>query len=384
MNYDWDFPNGAGYAGDMSSIGDRVLQGLEQLNLGLLQRDVAERIGMTPDAFSRALHGKRQFASIEIARLADLMAADLHWLITGEPDPNRLIVAARHNFDHATGLRTIPGSADDQQVLADIALAYRQAYPDPEKVSERGTAAGWSDSAAVVRKALGPDFVRHFADRLEQHLGVEVVRVAELSTAYSFTVGGRPVIALPATANWFRENWDLAHELGHLVKSHHDDGVSGSEADRREAAANAFAAELLLPAETLKNVDWESAGDEELAGHVWNWGISTDALSRRLCALFGHTSARVAQWAAGPTQRLLRHHLPAESELDEITLRMDEAAQRRFPLSLQEAHLKRVESGELGRATLAWMLGIDVTALEVDSPEIPEVNADDLASALGL
>jgi hypothetical protein len=63
---------------------------------------------------------------------------------------------------------------------------------------------------------------------------------------------------------------------------------------------------------------------------------------------------------------------------------MDAAAQRRFPLSLQEAHLKRVESGEIGRATLAWMLGIDATALEVDSPEIPEVNADDLASALGL
>jgi hypothetical protein len=30
------------------------------------------------------------------------------------------------------------------------------------------------------------------------------------------------------------------------------------------------------------------------------------------------------------------------------------------------------------------MLGIDVEALEVDSPEVPEVSADDLASALGL
>jgi Zn-dependent peptidase ImmA (M78 family) len=368
----------------MSSIGDRALQGLRELCPGLLQRDVAERIGMTPDAFSRALNGKRQFASIELARLADLTGADLHWLIAGQPDPNRLSVAARHNFDHATGLRTIPGRADDEQVLADIALAYRQAYPHPDKDPERGMPAGSTDSAALVRKALGQDFVRHFADRLEQHIGVEVVRVAELSTAYSFTVGSHPVIALPATGNWFRENWDLAHELGHLVKSHHDDGINEREADRHEAAANTFAAELLLPAESLKNIDWESAGDEELAGYVWAWGISTDALCRRLCTLCGHSPARVAQWAAGPTQRLLRHHLPVESELDEITARMDAAAQRRFPLSLQEAHLKRVESGEIGRATLAWMLGIDATALEVDSPEIPEVNADDLASALGL
>jgi transcriptional regulator with XRE-family HTH domain len=41
----------------------------------LRHREVAERIGMTPDAFSRALHGKRQFSSIELARLADLTAA---------------------------------------------------------------------------------------------------------------------------------------------------------------------------------------------------------------------------------------------------------------------------------------------------------------------
>jgi Zn-dependent peptidase ImmA (M78 family) len=382
--YDWDFPNGAGYPMGMSSIGDRVLQALTGLGPGSRQRDVAEQIGMTPDAFSRALHGKRQFASIELARLAELIGADLHWLITGLPDPNRLRVAARHNFDHATRLRTIPGRGADEQVLADVALAYRQAYPDPEKDPERWMAPDWAESAALVRKTLGAGFVRCFADRLEQHLSIGVVRVAELSTAYSFTVGGRPVIALPASANWFRENWDLAHELGHLVKGHHDDGISELEADRHEAAANAFAAELLLPAETLKTVNWESTGDEELAGLVWDWGISTDALCRRLCTLLGQSPARIARWAAGPTQRLLRHHLSIESELDEITARMDEAAQRRFPLSLQEAHLKRVESGEIGRATLAWMLGIDATALEVDAPEIREINADDLASALGL
>src|ERR1700737_2384592 len=103
----------------MSSIGDRVLQRLEQVSPRPLRRDLAERIGMTPDAFSRALNGNRQFASIELARLADLLDADLHWLITGQPDPNRVSVAARHDFDHATGQRTIPGRAGDEQTLSD-------------------------------------------------------------------------------------------------------------------------------------------------------------------------------------------------------------------------------------------------------------------------
>src|SRR5258708_39873638 len=48
-----------------------------------------------------------------------------------------------------------------------------------------------------------------------------------------------------------RPDRELWCELGHLVMDHHEDGISESEADQRESAANAFAAELLLPAETL-------------------------------------------------------------------------------------------------------------------------------------
>lgn len=362
----------------MLTIGDRVLQRLEQLDPRPMHRDIADRIGMTPDAFSRALNGKRQFSSIELARLAEQIDADLHWLITGQRDPNRLTIAARHHFNHANGERTVPGRASDKPVLEDIALAYRQAYSEPGKTP------ALPRSAADVRAALGDNFVRPFADRLELRLGVAVVRVAELSTAYCVTVGGRHIIAVPATGNWFRENWDIAHELGHLVMGHHDNGLTPVTADEREAAANAFAADLLLPMPVLNDVNWDSVSDEELASLVWSWGVSTDALCRRLSAVLGHTPNPVARWAPYPTQRLLRRHLRIESELDEITGRMDTASQRRFPLALQEAHLNLIASGTISTDTLAWMLGIDAAALEVDTPEIPEVAADDVAAALGL
>jgi Zn-dependent peptidase ImmA (M78 family) len=325
-----------------------------------MQRELAERTGMTPDAFSRALHGQRQFAAIEIALLAEEIGADVHWLITGQPDPNQLSVAARHYFDHTTGQRTIPGRARDEQVLADIALA------------------------AVMRECLGADFVRPFADRVEERLGVDVVRAGELSTAYSLRIGGRSVIGVPATGNWFRENWDLAHELGHLAKGHHDDGISEHESDEHEAAANAFAADLLLPAPDLQQVPWQSITDDDLAAHVWGWGISTDALCNRLSAIRREVPDIVARWARYTTQRLLRYHLHIASDVDEITDRMDAAAQRRFPRSLQEAHLEQIASGAISKATLAWMLAIDADALEVDAPVIPVVGADELAAALGL
>ncbi|WP_322754046.1 XRE family transcriptional regulator [Frankia sp. Cas3] len=362
----------------MQSIGDRMLEHIARVRPTTRHRDIAENIGMTPDAFSRALNSKRAFSSIELARLADLLNADIHWLITGKSDPHRLVVAARHRFDHATGHRDIPGRDADEQVLRDIALAYRQTYPEPQQ------APALPESPDDVRSALGENFVRPFAEQLENRLRVDVVRVADLSTAYSFTAGGHRVIALPATGNWFRENWSMAHELGHLVGGHHDQGLSDAERDRHEAAANAFAADLLLPRESLAAIDWEHLDAVGLASLVWRWGVSTDALARRLNALNGHLPTVVRTWAGQTTQRLLRHYWASDSSEDEITLRMDAAAQRRFPLSLQEAHLTGISSGVLGKGTLAWMLGIDPDALEVDIPTVPDVDVDDLAMALGL
>jgi Zn-dependent peptidase ImmA (M78 family) len=362
----------------MHGIGERVLDRIGQVCPDARHRDIASGIGMTPDAFSRALNGKRQFSSIELARLADRLDADLHWLITGNPDPNRLGVAARHDFDHETGRRDVPGREGDEQTLNDIALAYRQAYPEPEPPKGDLPA-----SADALRNELGRGFVRSLAELLER-IGVDVVRVAELSTAYSFTIGGRRVIAIPATGNWFRENWSMGHELGHLAMAHHDDGLAADVSDEHEAAANAFAADLLLPEDAVKKIDWDGVRDPELADHIWTWGVSTDALARRLNSVNGYVPPRVAFWAGHPTQRLLRRWLMLDSDTDEITLRMDAASQRRFPIALQEAHLERVASGAIGKGTLAWMLGIDADALEVDAPDVPEVDVDDLTRALGL
>jgi len=363
-------------------IGRRAKARMDEVNLDRTHRQIANDIGMTPDAFSRALAGKRAFSSIELARLADLLRADIHWLITGEPDPYRLVVAARHEFDFESGRRDVPGRADDEAVLQDIGLAYRQA--------SQGSPLPPSDlpeTPATVRGRLGDGFVRRFADLLESRVGVDVVRLAGLSTSYCFSVAGRHVIVVAATGNWFRENWSIAHELGHLAEGHIADGLSSAERDAHEIKANAFAAELLLPAAQMQATDWAGISAYGLASRVWEHGVSTDALARRLAALGIPTGESVATWAAQPTQRLLRRHWesPSVDEGDAITHRMDEAATRRFPLSLQESHLTMIARGDLGKGTLAWMLGIVPEDLEVDVPaDVEEVDADVLASALGL
>jgi Zn-dependent peptidase ImmA (M78 family) len=344
---------------------------------------------MTPDAFSRALNGQRAFSAIELARVADAVGADVHWLITGEPDPFRLVVAARHEYDAVTGSRNVPGFAHDEPVLADIGLAYQQAFGGLSLDPDAEVARGLPQTLAQVRTALGGDFVRPFVQRLENELDIDVVRVSELSTSYCFTTAGRHVIAVAATGNWFRENYSLAHELGHLVLGH----VGAARSDH-EREVNAFAAELLMPEAQLRAMDWVTVPAETLAERIWESGVSTDALSRRLRALGIACSREVGELLAQPTQRLLRHHgtQPLREDdsglffvvKDEITVRMEDAATRRFPKSLEEAHLDKIASGELGTGTLAWMLGIAPEQLEVETPDDLKVDLEDLAGALGL
>ena len=330
---------------------------------------------MTEDAFSRALRDQRNFTAGELAGIADLLDVDLHWLITGEPDPWQMAVSARHTFLPETGARVLDDEAGDRRVLDDIALAYRQGYG-----SQTAQSRDLPTSAAAVREALGDDFVRPFIERLEERLGVDVVRLPDVSTAWCFSLGGHIGMVIPTNGNWFRENYDIAHELAHLCLGH--DGAENAHVGPDEVAANAFAAELLMPVRQVQAVDWDAMTARELAALVWDWGVSTKALATRLRSLGVRLPAVLDEWAEQATQRLLRRH--GQQPGHEITRRMDDAATRRFPYGLQESHLARIESGEIGKATLAWMLAVDEAMLDVSEPDgAAPLDADELTAILG-
>ncbi|WP_344357628.1 XRE family transcriptional regulator [Brachybacterium phenoliresistens] len=356
----------------MTTIGSRVRGAMH--GAGMRQNQLAERVGMTPDALSRALNDRRGFAAAELAEIASALQADIHMLITGEPDPHRLVLSARHTFDHDTGERRVDGLDRDRLVLEDIRLAYAQAG-DPRPASELPPDVG------SMRRLLHPAFVRRFIDHLAE-IEVDVVRVAGMSTAYSLTIEGRPVIVLPASGNWFFENWSLAHELGHLALGHQGVIPGNDGYDGKEWAANSFAAELLLPENQVRELNWESLSSAAVAELIWTWGISADALRRRLNALSQSTSPEVAEALTWSTQKLLRRCWTGAKIGDPITGRMRDAGERRFPDWLQEAHLERIAEGKVGKATLAWMLGVPAESLEVDEPVKGTELSDDALDAL--
>ena len=259
---------------ELLAVGERIRASMPN---GMRQRELAARVGMTPDALSRALNGQRGFSILELTRISDDLQTGLSWLITGRPDPHKVTFAARHLWDNRSRERSNPGQDDDQDVLDEIAGLYRNAYLD-------GTPASTALPAdpADLRPALGPDFVRHFAELAEDKLGVDVVRIGGVSTDYSMTIGQRAVVVLTTTPNWFRSNWLLAHELGHLALGHHS---NGAPTDAAEAAANAFAAELLMPAATFRARSWQTMTVEDLARFLWSAGVSFRRWNARMSSL---------------------------------------------------------------------------------------------------
>ncbi|MFH8252908.1 ImmA/IrrE family metallo-endopeptidase [Microbacterium sp. B2969] len=359
-------------------VGERVRARVREVLPGRTHASIAEEIGMTPDAFSRAVNGSRGFSAAELAALSYVLNTSMYWLATGERDPAEALVVARHEFDHDTGSRHADWD-DLKSTVEKVSLAYRQARL-PEKSSDVPA------DAATVRDALGDDFIRPFAEQLADVYHIDVIRVGGLRNACSASIAGRVVIILNETGNWFHQNWSLAHELGHVAHGHANtpEPATAAENDAQEAAANAFAAELLLPADLLTQVDWANVSGDEVAANLWRWGVSSDALRRRLAALRCPTSPATDQMLGWTTQKILRRYPGWNDDgTDQITERMDAAASRRFPLELQAAHIELISQGRLPKATLAWMLDVDEDEIEIDEPDTPDADIDELARALG-
>lgn len=376
------------------AIGVRVATALRSRFPEAKQAEIAARLEMTPDAFSRSLSGERSFSTGELARAAHLFEADLHLLITGEPDPMRAVFAARHSFDPQTYEYSNEGRDDDRTIRDGVVLAYRQAQP------WLSTATGVSlpTTPADVEALLGEGFARVFSDRVEERLGVDVVRLPGISTDYSISIGGQQIILLKTETNWFRSNWSLAHELGHLCLGHHEVDATHSHS-AAELRANAFAAELLLPETMMRRQSWPDLDPEQVAQFIWDTGVSTATLRNRLNTLNIAVDREVAAWLTQSTPRFLNHFSlddPASRPAvtpetffatihDPIGERMQKANDRRTPARLMKALRDGIADGALNTGTLAWLLGVDPHTLEVDEPDEPQDETEpSIESLLGL
>jgi Zn-dependent peptidase ImmA (M78 family) len=205
--------------------------------------------------------------------------------------------------DDVVALSTTPhfrSLRSTSQLARDQALAYGQLAVDIAQTLERHVEfpachiPGWSiaaddtigdgpeQAARMIREEwqLGDGPVGHLVRLLEHHGVLVVFSPPQVATvdAYSFDSRLRPVVVLnPVKYDYYRQRFDVAHELGHLVM--HGDAEPGGRIV--EEQANRFAAELLMPAAEIRGLLPPVMGRNAwitLGKLKEQWGVSMQAL----------------------------------------------------------------------------------------------------------
>ena len=303
-------------AADVAAFFDGARLTLARQLAGLRKSDLAELLDMSPTAVAGWESGAKRPTAVTVARLALSLGVDLGFFAMRPDD-----VAALSSTPHFRSLRSTTQLARDQafaygQLAVDIATSLEKHVecPDPDVPSfpvpmdSGGSDAGdvgAGDSGAGDSGAGGPErAARHVREcwgmtggpaphlvRLLENHGVLVVfspPQAASVDAYSFDSRLRPVVVLnPVKHDYYRQRFDVAHELGHLVM--HTDAEPGGRTV--EDQANRFAAEFLMPAAEIRDElpkAMNAAAWQSLARGKERWGTSLQALlyrARRVGAL---------------------------------------------------------------------------------------------------
>ncbi|WP_454301703.1 helix-turn-helix domain-containing protein [Salana multivorans] len=266
---------------------------------GLRKSELAQVVGRSPSAVTGWEQGTKRPSASTVAELALRLGVEPSFFAIAAET-----VAAPTSPPHFRSLRSTSQLARDQalaygQLAFDIAAGLERyvEFPDIDLPAFPVDADdldgdGPGQAAQLVRElwGLGDGPVGHLLRLIENH-GILVVfsppKGASVD-AYSFDSDRRPIVVLnPLKRDYYRQRFDLAHELGHLVM--HADAEPGGRIV--EEQAHRFVSELLMPAEQIAPLlprTMNAGAWAALARLKEQWGVSMQALlfrARRLGVL---------------------------------------------------------------------------------------------------
>lgn len=248
---------------------------------GLTQGELAEAAGVTQAALSRYENGLRDPEEEILGRLAEVLGVTPSFLWQAGKVRGAAAVDAhmrRRKSARPTDWRRLEARLNmhrlhARRVFDEIAVQAEQRIPTFDPVDTQA-----SDAARFVRMQWrmpsGP--VRHLTQWLEA-AGCVLIE-EDFGTArvdgLSQWIDEIPIILLNAAAPTDRKRLTTAHELGHL--SLHSDEIG----DDIEREANGFAAEFLMPMETIRP-QLRNLTVGRLSDLKREWGVSMQALIER-------------------------------------------------------------------------------------------------------
>lgn len=256
---------------------------------GMRKNELAEHIGKTPTAIASYEAGRSRPAAATVAQLCMTLGVEPGFFLatagTERSEPSSL-------EPHYRSLRSTSQLIRNQAtaygwLVHDVAAIFERhvEMPDVDLPAHKPTChevSAPAASAKAVRQAwgLGVEPINHVLRLAENHGVICVFSPFQIASvdAYSFESKIRPIIILnPLKGDYYRQRWDLAHEIGHLVL--HGDAEPGGHIVETEA--HRFAAELLLPAQPVREQLPHRPIWPRLQALKEHWGVSIQALLYR-------------------------------------------------------------------------------------------------------
>jgi Zn-dependent peptidase ImmA (M78 family)/transcriptional regulator with XRE-family HTH domain len=276
-------------AGDVAKlfIGRRLT--LARHLAGMRKSELADHIAKTPTAIASYEAGRSRPSAATVAQLCIALGVEPAFFL---PTPGTERSEPISLEPHYRSLRATT------QLVRNQATAYAWLVHDVASVFERHVempdvdvpaynpahrdASDPAASAKALRESwdLGVQPIKHVLRLAENHGIICVFSPFQIASvdAYSFESKIRPIIILnPLKGDYYRQRWDLAHEIGHLIL--HRDAEPGSHTVETEA--HRFAAELLLPAQPVREQLPHRPVWPRLQALKEHWGVSVQALLYR-------------------------------------------------------------------------------------------------------
>lgn len=272
----------------------RRLVALRELR-GDSQAALASAIGITASALSQVERGGTALSAPNVAKVAEVLGVNPEAFV----DVIEPVLEMKPQFRHLrrTLMREQRKAERFCSAAARVAtiLRDRVTFPEPfsftygvnpeMQIDKVASEVEWA--AAMTRLELGLPRSEAIGSKLIDHLeagGVTVVRDPDTDRnidAYSAVVGHLPVIVLDGGEGsvWDRDNFNMAHELGHLVMHR---GIFHTPGTRTvEAQAHRFAGAFLGPARPMQKVLPRDLNWGCYLNLKREWGMSIAALVRR-------------------------------------------------------------------------------------------------------
>lgn len=255
-------------------------------------KKLAEEAGVTPDTISRLEKGLHDPDDGTIARLSTALNYPVSFFYQADLEEIDPVAVSFRSFSKMSAReRDAALSAGSLGLALSEWVEDRFSLPQPQLIDLRRERD--PETAAASLRAywgIGEKPIGSLLSLIESK-GIRVFSLSENTAsvnAFSFWRDEKPFIFLNNFKTAESSNFDIAHELGHLVLHKHGDPKEGRSSERE---ADNFASAFLMPSNDVRSRMPYAPSVEFIIQAKFRWRVSAMALARRC-----YTIGRLSEW----------------------------------------------------------------------------------------